>query len=225
MVRVVSYNIHSGRDLFWRKRLNEMAATLRELQADVIGLQEVHQNGKYGFQAAFLADALEYEFAFAPSIPIADGYYGNALLTRLPVEHVGRLDLPARKEKRCVLQASLFCSGTRVSFWVTHCSLNQASRLEQMKLLTDKAAKKNTPLLLMGDFNALNVSFAPMLTDCALATGQDHLATLPAFRRRIDYLFASSHWRIKHYAVAPVKWSDHVPIIAELELLPPVPAK
>lgn len=161
MVRVVSYNIHSGRDLFWRKRLNEMAATLRELQADVIGLQEVHQNGKYGFQAAFLADALEYEFAFAPSIPIADGYYGNALLTRLPVEHVGRLDLPARKEKRCVLQASLFCSGTRVSFWVTHCSLNQASRLEQMKLLTDKAAKKKHPPAADGGFQRVERLVCP----------------------------------------------------------------
>ncbi|CAJ1003208.1 MULTISPECIES: endonuclease/exonuclease/phosphatase family protein [Bacillales] len=225
MIRVVSYNIHSGRDLFWRKRLNEMAATLREMQADVIGLQEVHQNGKYGFQAAYLADALEYEFAFAPSITIADGHYGNALLTRLPVEHVGRLDLPAKKEKRCALQATLSCAGIHISCWVTHCSLNQASRLAQIKLLTDKAAKMNTPLLLMGDFNAVNVSFAPMLTDCALATGQDRLATLPTFRRRIDYLFASSHWRIIHYDVAPVKWSDHLPIIADLELQPQVPAK
>ncbi|MFY0546070.1 endonuclease/exonuclease/phosphatase family protein [Brevibacillus sp. H7] len=219
MLRIVSYNIHSGRDLFWRNRLQQMARTLGELQADVIGLQEVHQNSKYGYQADYLAGALQYHSIFAPSIRIADGTYGNALLTRLPILRSRTLSLPAKKEKRCLLQSTLLWKGTEFDTWVTHLSLNQVSRLEQIDMLMTLAKKQqNHPLILVGDFNTTSASFQPILTDCARITCNHLLPTLPSFRRRIDYLFASRHWRVGTYQLIDVRWSDHVPLAATLEL-------
>ncbi|GED72793.1 endonuclease [Brevibacillus reuszeri] len=222
MIRIVTYNIHSGRDLWWRKRLPQMAETLKALNPDVIGLQEVHQNSKYGYQASFLADSLGYHLAFSPSIPISDGEYGNALLTRLPCtpSTTATIHLPAKKEKRTLLQASLNWREKEIAVWVTHCSLNQTSRSVQLNLLTKLARQQsNLPLLLIGDFNASLISFQPILMDCAASQGKQQLPTLPAFRRRLDYIFASPHWHVKSYFTSNVPWSDHVPIIADLELL------
>ncbi|MGG1658717.1 endonuclease/exonuclease/phosphatase family protein [Brevibacillus sp. NRS-1366] len=220
MLRVVSYNIHSGRDLLWRKRLKQMADTLKGLEPDVIGLQEVHQNSKYGYQANYLAEHLGYHLAFAPSIPISDGQYGNALLTKVPLRDSKTISLPAKKEKRALLQASLVWKDRWINIWVTHCSLNQASRTSQLELLTTLAnQQRNSPLLLLGDFNLSNVSFSPILADCATVHHKQNMATLPAFRRRLDYVFASPHWQVCHYSLSSAPWSDHVPVIADLELL------
>ena len=220
MIRIVTYNIHSGRDLWWRKRLWQMADTLKDLAPDVIGLQEVHQNSKYGYQASFLADQLGYHLAFSPSIQISDGQYGNALLTRLPCTNTTSLHLPAKKEKRTLLQSTLTWQEKEITVWVTHCSLNQASRTAQLNLLTTLAQEQSSiPLLLLGDFNAPFVSFAPLLVDCATIKGKERRPTLPAFRRRLDYIFASSHWRVRSYSLSNALWSDHVPVIADLELL------
>jgi endonuclease/exonuclease/phosphatase family metal-dependent hydrolase len=223
MIRVVSYNIHSGRDLFWRKRLEQMASALNDLNADVICLQEVHQNSKYGYQASYLAEQLHYHVQFAPSIQLADGFYGNAVLTRLACSCSHTLFLPAKKEKRTLLQTSLDWQGREILVWNTHCSLQAASRTSQLQLLETLARQvQNTPLLLFGDFNAPNVTFAPMLFDCALELGKASLPTLPAFRRRLDYIFASPHWQVRKYSLSTVSWSDHVPVIAELDLQEPL---
>lgn len=218
-MRVVSYNIHSGRDLWWRNRLNEMTLTLKGLQPDIIGLQEVHQNGKYGYQASYIADQLQYHLAFSPSISIGDGYYGNTLLSKYALENVEAIVLPARKEQRTLLYASFQGFGRTITLCVTHCSLNQVSRLAQLQLMSTLIQQHaKAPLLLMGDFNASNVSFTPHLMDCALVSGQEKKPTLPAFRRRLDYIFVSHHWNIEHYELLPVNWSDHVPVIADLRL-------
>lgn len=218
MLRAVSYNIHSGRDLWWRKRLVQMADTLSYLQPDIVGLQEVHQNSKYGYQASFLAEQLQYHLAFAPSIPHGDGHYGNALLSKYPLENIQTVALPEKREQRTLLQAAFQWSGKTITAWVTHCSLNQTSRTAQLQFLSELLSRHQGPVLLMGDFNAANVSFAPVLQDCALVCGQEKKHTLPAFRRRLDYVFASSHWDIQQYAVSNVTWSDHVPIIVDARL-------
>jgi len=219
MLRTVSYNIHSGRDLFWRKRLEHMVRTLKVLQPDLIGLQEVHQNSKYGYQAAYAAEQLGYAYVFAPSIPLADGYYGNALLTRLPLTGTRVISLPAKREKRTLLAATVSWSGRDISVWTTHCSLNQASRYDQLQLLAELTRQEpDVPRLLMGDFNSSAISLSPHFVDCAMEHGKQHLPTIPAFRRRLDYIFASRHWRVCGYELYPIAWSDHLPIIAELRL-------
>lgn len=219
MLRAVSYNIHSGRDLWWRKRLHQMADTLKELNPDIVGLQEVHQNSKYGYQASFLAEQLQYQLAFAPSIPIGNGHYGNALLSKYPLKHAQTVTLPAKREQRTLLQAAFEWNGKSVSVWVTHCSLNQVSRNAQLHFLTEQIAGANkTPLLLMGDFNAATVSFSPVLHDSARICNQEMKHTLPAFRRRLDYIFASDHWSIHDYTLAQVNWSDHLPVIVDVHL-------
>lgn len=227
MLRVVSYNIHSGRDLFWRKRLHHMAETLLSLDADVIGLQEVHQNHRFGYQASYLSDLLHYDYAFAPALPLADGAYGNALLTRIPLVSAHTQPLPAKKEPRNLLRTTLLWQKQQIDVWVTHCSLDQKSRMQQCKVLNREASlNSERPLLLLGDFNTDQPLLPPFLQDCAKKKERHLLPTMTLFNKRVDFTFASTPWHVDDYQVIGVSWSDHYPLLTTLTLTPPpIPAK
>ncbi|WP_246009503.1 endonuclease/exonuclease/phosphatase family protein [Brevibacillus fluminis] len=219
MLRIASYNIHSGKDMFWRNRLDAMADVLAQSSADLIGLQEVHQNSRMGFQAAYLAERLHYVYAFAPALAIADGQFGNALLSRFPLTSAESIRLPATREPRMLLYATVPACDREISIMVTHCSLDKTSRLQQLQYITGLVAeKKDTPLLLLGDFNSSSVTFHPDLVDCAVAMNQTNQSTLVPIKKRLDYIFASTQWSIKNYTVLRAKCSDHYPLLVTLEL-------
>ncbi|NGQ94090.1 metal-dependent hydrolase [Brevibacillus sp. SYP-B805] len=217
MLRVVSYNIHGGKDLFWRNRLDEMAETLSALDADIIGLQEVHQNERFGYQADYLAERLQAHYAYAPSVKIGRGAYGNMLLTRLPLIHSSSQLLQSKKEPRSLLRAAVKWEEKRVNVWVTHCSLDRKSRFSQWRFLADAISPRcHEPLILLGDFNSPAVSFAPHLRDCARETNRHQLSTLVPFAKRVDFVFASAAWEVAEYKVVHVRWSDHYPVLVTL---------
>ncbi len=228
MLRIVNYNIHSGRDMFWRKRLKQMAETLRTLDADIIALQEVHENSRVGFQATFFARELAHSFAHGPALTITDGSYGNALLTRLPILDCRTTPLPAKKEPRALLQLTLHCGPALVDVWVAHFSLDRRSRQQQFAWIgTELEKRPPRPLILLGDFNTTAPSLPPGLRDCARERQLDWLPTLIPFRKRIDYVFVTGDWEVLDYRLIDVRWSDHYPLVVTLRLLeqPVVPAQ
>jgi endonuclease/exonuclease/phosphatase family metal-dependent hydrolase len=228
MLRIVSYNIHSGKDMFWRNRLAEMADTLSALDADVITLQEVHQNSRLGFQASYLADVLRYSCAYGPSMSVADGGYGNAVLTRLPLLQYKNTPLSAKKEARSLLKTTLNWNDDKIAVWVTHYSLDRKSRQAQMQTISSEAEQHSeTPLIVTGDFNTSRPVFPPTLRDCAKEKELHRLPTLIPFARRVDFVLVSAEWEVCDYQVVGVKWSDHFPVVATLRLVerPKAPAE
>ncbi|WP_167569082.1 endonuclease/exonuclease/phosphatase family protein [Brevibacillus migulae] len=221
-MRIVSYNIHGGKDLFMRKRLDQMAETLSSLEADIIGLQEVHQNNRSGYQAAYLAERLQTSYAYGPALPIADGSYGNALLTKHPLVFSTVKSLPAKKEPRSLLQTTVKWDNRYLDFWVTHFSLDESSREAQVEALRKEIAPLNDkPLVLLGDFNSRHTEFTPHLLDCGRIQHMHRLSTLVPFSKRVDYIFVSSQWKVTEYQRIDVKWSDHYPILVTLQLAEP----
>jgi len=224
LLRIVSYNIHSGKNFFWQDKLAEMAETLKQLNADIISLQEVHQNSRYGYQAHRFADIIGYHTIFAPALPVADGAYGNALLTRLPIVDSQTRPLPAKREPRSLLQARLAWNQETIEIWNTHCSLHRQNRDQQFDTITkwmEEEHKMLTPLVLTGDFNTVTPRVPSLLCDCAAEKKQENSSTLLPFSKRIDFIFASPHWKVADYEVIGVRWSDHYPIVATLERVVP----
>ena len=217
-LRVVCYNIHSGKDRWGRWRLDQMADLLEQLQADVIALQEVHQNSRYGYQADLLAERLHCTPIFAPAKQVSDGAYGNALLSRIPVLDSANMPLKTRGEPRSLLKNTLQYGRHLIDVWVTHCSLDRRSRGHQLRAIHREIRQHGArPLLIAGDFNTSTSPLSPLLQDCARESGTA-TATLVTIPRRIDYVYASAEWQVEHCRVIRQKISDHYPLFVTLTL-------
>ena len=155
-LNVVSYNIHLaiGRDRrYLPQRILEV---LQEIDADVIGLQEV-QLGAGGFDMLrFLAEGLNFGSAAGPTLAHPKrGAYGNAVLSRHPIHTVRHIDLSVRRrEPRGALDIELSLPMHPLRVIATHLGLLPAERRTQIKrLLRAFEDDEAMTTVLIGDLN------------------------------------------------------------------------
>lgn len=165
-MRVLSYNIHKGiggRDRRYRPE-RVLAAIARE-EPDVICLQEVDRNVRrtqFHDQPEMFSDILGAKLGLAEhvyqlNVPIAEGGYGNLILSRYPLET--RHNVCLRRGWRKPRGAQVVIVSTpqgplRLVNW--HLGLNERERHWQVrKLLSDTAFCNgdSLPSLIVGDFN------------------------------------------------------------------------
>jgi endonuclease/exonuclease/phosphatase family metal-dependent hydrolase len=158
-LRIASYNIHSCVGLDRRCHPGRIAEVLRELDCDVVALQEVdNQPGQHAdsMQLDYLSRTLE--MASIPGLRIVrhTGEYGNAVLTRLPIVSVQRHDLSySRYEPRGALEVVLELAGRQLRVIATHLGLNRSERRFQWQRLLPLLAPshQSAPLVVLGDMN------------------------------------------------------------------------
>ena len=128
---VASYNIHKARGLDRRDDLARIAEVIGELDADVVGLQEV-----FAVQARDLAAALRMELVMGVVREGPRGPYGNAVLTRLPVRRSHVFDLSQRgREPRGGVRADLDLGDRVLHFFNVHLGLRFRERAAQVALI------------------------------------------------------------------------------------------
>ena len=155
---VVSYNVHRCIGADGRHDPGRVAEVLRELDADVIGLQEVASRFRGAGaldQLAYLARALGYQPVAGPTLLQHRGHCGNALLTRLPILGVDRIDLSiAGREPRGAIDVKLGLGGDDVRVVVTHLGLRWRDRRAQARWLVDALGEdRGGFVVLLGDIN------------------------------------------------------------------------
>jgi endonuclease/exonuclease/phosphatase family metal-dependent hydrolase len=154
---VASYNIHGCVGSDGRLDPQRIAEVIRNIDADVIGLQEVGSLGTGGEvtdQLAYLARSLECTPVAGPTLMRETGAYGNALLTRLPILGCRRLDLSVgRGEPRGAIDIDLDGRGRRLRVIATHLGLGWRERRKQWSLIAETIQDDDGPILVLGDLN------------------------------------------------------------------------
>jgi endonuclease/exonuclease/phosphatase family metal-dependent hydrolase len=222
-VRVLSYNIHHGEGMDGRIDLARIAAVIQSVKPDLVAVQEVDRTTKRSGgvdQAAELARLTGLHMVFGRTIDYDGGLYGNAVLSRAPVERWENHPLPG-VEPRGLIEVD----AGRFTFFATHldATRDDAKRLEAAAGINRIVAAGARPALLAGDLNAVPGS-APLKALAAAwsIAGNDHdLPTIPAGRpvRQLDYVLyrPADGWAVIEVRVldAPLA-SDHRPIFVVL---------
>ena len=227
-LRVASYNVHGclGRD--GRRDVARIVRILREIDADVIGLQEVEsRHGRSEIdQAESLAAALGMACVEGPLLHHAKrGWYGNALLTRLEVHAVRRVlfasyGVEARGAIVCDLRAD---DGMLWRVLTTHLDLRSRHRRLQFATLLDQLVPgPSQPTALLGDFNewwSRSRGLADLRRHAELPPSPPTFpAWLPALRLdRIAFSGCRLHSPVRRQDTPLTRRaSDHLPIFADL---------
>lgn len=238
-LRVLTYNIHHGEGTDGKLNLARIARIIAEQKPDLVALQEVdvktRRTGNVD-QPAELARLTRLHAVFGKGIDFQGGEYGNAVLSRVPVQSskVHRLPVKEGEERRCALVVTVrpWEVGPEVDFVATHLNhRDEAERVREVeeihRVLEPDAAR---PTVLAGDLNAMPPSapikrFVGAWKDAAAeasAASPEGAMTFPAGRpvRRIDYVMLrpAAAWRVIETSVVNESVaSDHRPVLAVVE--------
>jgi endonuclease/exonuclease/phosphatase family metal-dependent hydrolase len=233
-LRVATYNVHRCRGLDGRVRPDRIARVLEEVDADVVALQEVRGHAgdrPFEDQSAFLAEALKLTLFFAPTRTLGGHPYGNAILTRLPAQHMAHHDLSvAGLEPRGCQHVDVTWSDTLIHVFNVHLGTSFRERRKQGQRLVSQAILLSGGFagarVVLGDFN----EWAPGLTTRLL---RGHLRSVDVRkhlqRRRtypgvlpflhLDHIYHDEGLELLalglHRTGRSLVASDHLPLVAE----------
>jgi endonuclease/exonuclease/phosphatase family metal-dependent hydrolase len=215
---IYSYNIHSGKNVFYKYSLHHIIQYFKQHHADILALQEVQNNSKYGWQYDLLKTNLNMFSVFGSNVSISDGSYGNAIFSKFPIINNQNHLFPRFKEQRGVISADIDVNGTVLKVFNTHLSLGKKEKTSQMKDINGFIQEAKFPTILMGDFNTTKpIDFTNMI-DCGKAKRKEAQPTIFPLRRRIDYIFTSNLFNLLDYEIIPVTYSDHYPLKVTISL-------
>jgi endonuclease/exonuclease/phosphatase family metal-dependent hydrolase len=199
---------------------------LRELNADVIALQEVPSLEDSGDFLARVRRSLGVQIAVGPTRSRDGVDYGNALLSRFPIVVSSRLDLAVHvHEPRGAIDATIVVTGRQLRVLSTHLGLRPYERRAQVRrLLAAIDAAAATPVVLMGDVNEwflwgrplrwLHADFHPRPAPATFPSRLPIFALDRIWVRPADLLRRISPHRSALSRIA----SDHLPLVAEIFL-------
>jgi len=228
-LRVASYNIHECVGGDGRRDPARVAAVLREIDADIIGLQEVDARPSAtseSMQMEYLASTLGLHAVAGPTLQRQTGEYGNALLTRRPVLDVRKIDLTVyRREPRGALDVDLDIDGAAVRVVVTHLGLLPGERRTQVRRLVDLLGEgRSDVVILCGDINEWFAVGRPLRWLHARLGRTAGVATFPAAFPvfALDRIWVHPRTALAgltaHATPVARQASDHLPLLADIRL-------
>jgi endonuclease/exonuclease/phosphatase family metal-dependent hydrolase len=229
-LRVVTYNVHKCRGLDGRTNAVRIADVLRDVDADVVALQEVLDH-----QAETISTELDMTFAMGANRKHGGHAYGNALLSRLPIRDTHNYDLSVvgREERGCLRADVVWNSGSLLHVFNVHLGTafverrHQGRRLIAPELLNDITIE--SPRVVLGDFNEWTLGLATRLLRSHLRSADMRLhlgwprtypGVLPLLH--LDHIYYDpvlqldklSLWKTRKALVA----SDHLPLAADFTM-------
>lgn len=226
-MRIATYNIHRAIGSDGVEDPVRIAAVLRELNADIVALQEVgYASGIPGNVLDNLGESIQARVIEGVTFQDERGHYGNAVLSRLPIDRVLLHDISVvGREPRNAIELSLSVDSFNVLIIATHLGLRPGERRHQVEQLTRLLAASTADIhVLLGDLNEWFLWGRPLRRLRRVFGRSPAPATFPASwpwlaldRLWVRPLSVIDSLRA-HGSATAKQASDHLPLIAELHL-------
>ncbi len=236
-IRIATYNIHKGRGLDGRVRIERIARVLSAIHADLVALQEVvscEGRSPEDHQARYLAEQFGYYYAIGETRKYRGGSYGNVTLSRWKFDRTRHADLSVfGREERGVLRTDFRLGKTLLHVFNVHLGTGHLERRKQARRLVDadllKAIDISGPRIVLGDFNEWTWGLATRtltdglhLTDLRrhLRRTRSYPSGLPLLH--LDHIYYDDHFQVEtarfHRSRMSLVASDHLPLVADLAI-------
>ena len=229
-ITLASYNIRKAVGLDRRRDPDRILAILREIDADVVALQEADR--RYGRRMSVLPlEAIHEHTPYRP-VPLSTkpdslGWHGNALLVRREFDLIEAAPVPLPVlEPRGAIRADLLIRGRRLRVVGMHLDLSGLRRRHQVRSVLDHVAAcpDEMPTVLMGDMNEWSAAGGCFREFDApwqvLAPGRSFPSRRPV--AALDRIVVSANCKVVatgvHRSALAARGSDHLPVYASLEV-------
>ncbi len=222
--------------------LHAIKDALREIDADIIFLQEIHgeknisgnrfDNWPTNSQFEYLADSIWHHYAYGKNAIYRSGHHGNAILSKYPFIEWENIDVSFMPSaSRSLLHGTINVPDATQKLHVicVHLGLFSMERERQLSTLAkriDSHVPHDEPLIIAGDFNDWRGKAGHYLND-RLGVDEvfknlegNHARTFPAWSPvlRMDRVYARGLDIIAGERLHGKPWrqlSDHIPLLAE----------
>ena len=234
-LRILTFNIHSGRSMFGERDIVRIHDLLEALSVDIAVLQEMDTRPRKGGMpddvAKLAGEARPYRFA-APTMTEGVGWYGNLIVSRYPILRSSIHSLEKETdhiEPRNAADVLIETPLGKLRILGTHLSLPASERKIEVpmliKLVKHVEEEEKNPVFLMGDINEWRKSSRllkflgeNMIEVKAGATFPAILPLLHLDRVWHDAAHVKAKARVvKEHGVKQM--SDHLPVLIEVESL------
>jgi len=217
---VVTFNIQQGFARDGGRGLHSQLEFLRELDPDILGLQESDTNrisSGNSDAVRFFADNLDMYSYYGPS-PVV-GTFGVALLSKYPIESARTSYLWSEGEQTAVISARVRVNSRILNVFVTHLG-NGGPIVQQEGVLREVRGHEN--VILLGDFNfrpgdEQYVATLGSLEDSWLLQSSGRVDDSDVMRdRAIDLIFVTPGMDVIDARYADTDTSDHPAYLVEI---------
>jgi endonuclease/exonuclease/phosphatase family metal-dependent hydrolase len=236
-VRVATYNTHKCRGIDGRIRPERVVEVLREIDADIIALQEVccWEGRRRMNQARYIAEELGLHAQLGENRRYRGGPYGNLLLSRLPIHNALNHDLSVvgRERRGCLRSDIRLPDNSVLHLFNVHLGVALFERRIQAREFLRRQIFMDPQLagqrIILGDFNEwtrdLPSEYLAQHFDSANRHMQvPRVRTFPGFLPflALDYIYFDRGMQLHdvtvHRSRMALVASDHLPLVAEFDL-------
>jgi len=242
-IRMATYNVHKCRGMDCRVRPERIVEVLREIDADIIALQEVLSTvgrSPEEDQAGFITRSLRMWSHMGVTRRLNGGAYGNLILSRFPLGTVCNYDISTNgRERRGCVRVDLELPGnTLLHIFNVHLGTAYLERRRQARMLMASNVVNNRSFrgtrIVLGDFNEWTRGLATRLFSAQFKSVevQRRLRTTQLRRMRtypgilpllhLDNIYFDPSLTMEnhylHRSRAALIASDHLPLVADFRM-------
>ena len=233
-LRIATYNIHRCRGMDRRTIPSRIAEVIRELEADVVALQEVIGGGPSGAgQAEEIGAALGMGWVMHSVRELRGHHFGNVVLSRLPIVHHGHYELTWRTcEERACQRADLdLGDGGTLHIYNVHLGTAVLERRYQAGRLAAFVHDHRIigPKVILGDFNewmkglatkTLSALFKSIDISEHLKRRRTYPGIFPVLH--LDHIYYEGDVTVRGMELVRTRKalmaSDHLPLVADFRI-------